>query len=583
MLRIKSNAKPLTQLDWLVSNLRWLLLVSVGIVILVSPRRAPLTNPSMALTLGLLLLGAGYNLLTTVLLAFHVPARPLPLLTLVLDALLSVALVFASGGVSSPLFFFCLFPVITAALRFGWIAGLVAAAGIALVYAIVALAPNLSSMDLPRMFPVLLNALVLLIAAALTGLLSDKVRDLVAQMTMEEEEAELRRLRTARDQMRAIFELAGTLGATLSYDRILDAILDIASMGFKELGPSARRMVSVVFLYDKGGYYVAASRHLTTRDQLKTIPGKTGIVVQTLKSADPILADNPVEDPELNQFVALQDCKQVLCVPLRAGFETYGLVVVGGRDLGVFTNEHIEMLTAVCSQAMIAMQNAQLYQSLQQEKNRIVDIEENARKKLARDLHDGPTQSIAAIAMRLNYARKLAEHEPGKLDGELSKIEDLARRTTKEIRHMLFTLRPLVLETQGLTAALEQSILKSQETDPSVAIHLEAQPVENQMDLNMQGVVFYIIEEAVGNARKHARAHNVWVRLKAEPDAIIAEVQDDGEGFDVQGVTSAYESRGSLGMVNMRERAELINGILTLDSHPGKGTLITLAVPLHKE
>jgi signal transduction histidine kinase len=148
---------------------------------------------------------------------------------------------------------------------------------------------------------------------------------------------------------------------------------------------------------------------------------------------------------------------------------------------------------------------------------------------------------------------------------------------------MLFTLRPLVLETQGLTAALEQSIQKSQETDPSVAIHLEAQPVENQMDLNMQGVVFYIIEEAVGNARKHARAHNIWVRLKAEPDAIIAEVHDDGEGFDVQGVTSAYESRGSLGMVNMRERAELINGILTLDSHPGKGTLITLAVPLHKE
>ena len=141
----------------------------------------------------------------------------------------------------------------------------------------------------------------------------------------------------------------------------------------------------------------------------------------------------------------------------------------------MFTTEHVEMLSAVCSQATIALQNAQLYQSLQQEKNRIVEIGENERKKLARDLHDGPTQSIAAIAMRINYTRKLLEREPDKVDAELAKIEDLARRTTKEIRHMLFTLRPLVLETQGLVAALQQSIQKILETDSGVAIHLEAE------------------------------------------------------------------------------------------------------------
>jgi signal transduction histidine kinase len=257
--------------------------------------------------------------------------------------------------------------------------------------------------------------------------------------------------------------------------------------------------------------------------------------------------------------------------------------VVGSPDQTEFATEHVEMLTAVCSQATIALQNAQLYQRLQLEKNRIVEIEENARKKLARDLHDGPTQSIAAIAMRLNYTRKLLQHDPDKVDNEIAKIEDLARRTTKEIRHMLFTLRPLVLETQGLTAALQQSIQKVHETDSTVTIHLEAAKVEDKIDMNTQGVVYYIIEEAVGNARKHARAHNIWVRLKLEPDALIAEIQDDGEGFDVQSITSAYESRGSLGLVNMRERAELVNGELALDSAPGKGTLWTLAVPLHRD
>jgi signal transduction histidine kinase len=186
--------------------------------------------------------------------------------------------------------------------------------------------------------------------------------------------------------------------------------------------------------------------------------------------------------------------------------------------------------------------------------------------------------------MRINYTRKLLERDPDKVDAELVKIEDLARRTTKEIRHMLFTLRPLVLETQGLAAALQQSIQKITETDPGVTIHLEAESIEDKVDLNTQGVIFYIVEEALTNARKsYSKAKNIWVRLRAEPDAIIAEVQDDGEGFDVSTVMSSYESRGSLGMVNMRERAQLVNGEWMIDSQPGRGTTMTLAVPLHRE
>jgi signal transduction histidine kinase len=575
----RGTSKTLTQVDWLVCNLRWMLLVSVGIVVLLDPARASVRDINMLLTLGLLLGGAAYNLLVMIMLAFQVPARPLPLLTVILDALLSAGLILTSGGASSPLLFFGLFPIITAALRFDWLAGFITAAGIALVYGLTVYLRPPPAPNLPQLFRVLLNVLILLIAAVLTGILSDRMKSIVQQMSKAEEEVELRKLRSIREQVRAMFEMAGMLGATLSYNRILDAILDVASMGLRELGPAAYQIVSVVLLYEKGGLSVAASRHLTIRDQQKTIPGQDGLVAESLKSADPVLSSDPAHDPELCQFVALHPCKSVLCMPLRAGFETYGVVVLGSVEPGAFTTEHIEMLTAVCSQATIALQNAQLYQSLQQEKNRIVEIEENARKKLARDLHDGPTQSIAAIAMRLNYIRKLLQHEPSKVDGEIVKIEEMARRTTKEIRHMLFTLRPLVLETQGLAAALQQSIQKVQETDTGVSIHLDAEKVEDRIDLNTQGVVYYIIEEAVGNARKHAQARNIWVRLRLEMDAVIAEVQDDGEGFDVRGVTSAYDSRGSLGMVNMRERAELINGILTMDSAPGRGTTITLAVP----
>lgn len=147
---------------------------------------------------------------------------------------------------------------------------------------------------------------------------------------------------------------------------------------------------------------------------------------------------------------------------------------------------------------------------------------------------------------------------------------------------MLFTLRPLILETQGLQAALEQYISKLAETDPT-PIHLEATPeVDQLLDQNAQGVTFYIIEEAIGNARKHARAENIWVRLYIRDGDFVAEAQDDGRGFDVDAVQVRYDERGSLGIVNMHERAELIGGTLTVASAPGAGTRVTLTVPLQR-
>jgi signal transduction histidine kinase len=238
---------------------------------------------------------------------------------------------------------------------------------------------------------------------------------------------------------------------------------------------------------------------------------------------------------------------------------------------------------ALCNQGVVALQNARLYQSLMEEKERIVAVEEDARKKLARDLHDGPTQSIAAIAMRTNYVRALLKEDPKEVPDELARIEELARRTTKEIRHMLFTLRPLILETQGLCPALEQYIAKRAETD-RLPIHMEAPPsIDQLLDKDQQGIVFYITEEAISNARKHARANNLWVRLRVEGNQFVVEVEDDGVGFDVSVLEEGYEERGSLGMLNMRERAELVGGSLSVRSAPGQGTRVTLSVPLKEK
>jgi signal transduction histidine kinase len=102
--------------------------------------------------------------------------------------------------------------------------------------------------------------------------------------------------------------------------------------------------------------------------------------------------------------------------------------------------------------------------------------------------------------------------------------------------------------------------------------------------MGKQAVIFYIAEEAVNNARKHAQSKHIWVRLNLfREDLGALEIEDDGVGFDLGEVNASYDNRGSLGMINLRERAELINGVLNIVSSPGHGTRIQLAIPLTEE
>lgn len=148
---------------------------------------------------------------------------------------------------------------------------------------------------------------------------------------------------------------------------------------------------------------------------------------------------------------------------------------------------------------------------------------------------------------------------------------------------MLFTLRPLVLETEGLVPALQMMADKMHDLYGQV-VTIQATPeVVDKLEPNHQSVIFYLAEESVNNARKHARAAEIFVRLLSVPkveDIAVLEISDNGVGFDVASVMNTYDRRGSLGMINLRERAEQINGLLRIDSAPGKGTRIRVFIPL---
>ncbi len=386
--------------------------------------------------------------------------------------------------------------------------------------------------------------------------------------------------------MRTVYDLTITLNATLNYKRVLESALDLS---VRALYPEKDedfndKIVSAVLLFVGNRLIVKTARRFTRADMKLVFKGDDGILGTSISEGESVLTKNLGEDAELNRVIALRSCTSSYAVPLRTGFTVYGVLLFSHPEPNFFTVERREMLELIGRQSVIAIQNARLYQDLIEEKERMIEVQEEARKKLARDLHDGPTQSVAAIAMRLNLIRMMLTRAPDKVEDELIRAEDLARRTTKEIRHMLFTLRPLILESQGLRAALESMAEKMQETfGQAVAIDLNDKIIE-KLEMGKQGVIFFISEEAVNNARKHAEAPVITVRLRyLDHGIVVLEIIDKGKGFDVKAVRDNYESRGSLGMINLEERTELLNGRLHIDSAPGKGTNVQIFIPLTEE
>jgi signal transduction histidine kinase len=425
----------------------------------------------------------------------------------------------------------------------------------------------------------LIGGSLLLLSAAVLGFFSRRAaftRQLAAQQAQVEQ-----LMQSANERARALAEITNALGASLDYEKALNVALDIGLLGLRT-NASNERMTSVVLLFgDDDKLHIASSRGLPPREQGYVLAGEEGLLAEALQRAEPIFAKGVDDDPELSCFTAMSNARSLMLIPLRVSYETYGVLIFTSTQANAFSPEQASVLAAISTQVAIAIQNAILYNNLRKERDRLIEVEEEARKKLARDLHDGPTQQVSLIAMRLDYCRQLVKNNRlGELLPELQQIETTAREAVKNLRHMLFTLRPLVLETQGILPALQQLSQKMLETH-KLPVHLHVE--EGVIDLiepHRQGPLFYIIEEAVGNARKYAQTPHIDIRFSRQGRHVLVEVQDYGKGFDVSAVSGNYETRGSLGMVNMRERAQAIDAQLRLESAIGKGTKVSLLLPI---
>ena len=242
-----------------------------------------------------------------------------------------------------------------------------------------------------------------------------------------------------------------------------------------------------------------------------------------------------------------------------------------------------ETLISLTNQAASALENARLYAELAERENqlrrlvgKLITTQEEERRRVAHDVHDGLAQTAAAAHQHLQvFAR---HNPPGSASGrqELDEALELVREVVGEARQVIHDLRPTVLDDFGLAAAvrLQVQTLRSE----GLEVGLEETLGDERLPPEVETTLFRVAQEALTNVRKHARASRVRVVLDRQGSAVRLQVTDDGRGFEPHGATKSNGPGERVGLSGMRERLSLLGGRFGLQSEPGSGTTLTAEV-----
>ncbi len=208
----------------------------------------------------------------------------------------------------------------------------------------------------------------------------------------------------------------------------------------------------------------------------------------------------------------------------------------------------------------------------------ITYIQEEERKRVARDLHDDTVQSLIAIGQRVELAREAVTEDPVSAVEQLRELRKMVTHTIDSVRQFSRDLRPTVLEDLGMVSALQYLVNELAQQDTiDITLHIEGVP--EGLPADMEVAIYRIVQEALTNVRKHARASHAQVQAKFLPELIIITVQDDGIGFAVPEETTDLVNRGNLGLMGLRERTQLFGGQVDITSQSGQGTTVRVVLP----
>lgn len=208
---------------------------------------------------------------------------------------------------------------------------------------------------------------------------------------------------------------------------------------------------------------------------------------------------------------------------------------------------------------------------------KVIEAQEEERKRLSREIHDGPAQMLANMLIRSDLIEKIyRERGAQEAINEVSDLKRMVRSSLYEVRRIIYDLRPMALDDLGLVPTLRKYLARTEEYNNGTP-HIQFFNFGEEVRLhsNYEVALFRLVQESVQNALKHAECSVIQVKLEMQKERIVVIIKDNGKGFDVRA-----KKEGSFGIVGMKERIELLNGNITIDSKQGLGTIVTIQVPI---
>ncbi|MDP9374410.1 MAG: PAS domain S-box protein [Chloroflexota bacterium] len=399
------------------------------------------------------------------------------------------------------------------------------------------------------------------------GVLRDVTGQVQAYETLEGRVAERTR------ELTTLLDISHNVASTLELQPLLGLILDQLRTVVEYDGASIVTLEGEEFVQVE--YRGALPREQVLSPRVPV--DRTGAVWERFSRREPIFIPDIWDDN-----VAARECRRLigeerlpaagglrcwLGVPLAIKERTLGILSLTHHQAGYYTAAHARLVTAIATQAAVAIENARLYSRAQE----LAALEE--RQRLARELHDSVSQALYGIALGARTARTLLDRDPGRVAPPLDYVLSLAEAGLAEMRALIFELRPESLATEGLVAALtKQAASLRARHNIEVAVDLCDEP---EVPLERKEALYRIAQEALHNTVKHARAGKVGVRMRCDEREIALEIRDDGVGFDPTG-----SFPGHLGLRSMRERAARLGGTVAIESAPGRGTRLCAHIPL---
>jgi signal transduction histidine kinase len=395
------------------------------------------------------------------------------------------------------------------------------------------------------------------------------------QRLVERLENKIHELTRANEDLALLNNVAGAINSTLDLNELLKLITQLVEETLEV------QACSVLLSDEQTGELVFKAVSGIGSDQLigvRLAPGQ-GIAGWVAGEGQAVLTNDVRRDPRffsgIDEKFEIQT-RSIVCVPLRVKGEIIGVIEAVNKIEGQFPHEALRLLDSIGSTAALAIENARLYRDLQDERDHLIRKEEEVRRTIAHNLHDGPTQMLAAISMNVDFIKKLHRNAPEKVEEELDQLQRLADDTAHDVRTLLFGLHPIILETRGLTAALEVYVERFQDRrGPQLNLDLPPR-LKTYLSQEAEIAAFIIVQEAINNARKHAEASAIRVTLRQTDTLFTIRVEDDGRGFNPGIISRDYDRRVSFGLSSMAERARLANAEFEVDSTPGQGTTVTL-------